>query len=273
MIVETCSCSRASPPGSHLRGYYLWFGGCAGVVPLTLWIPAFAGMTRVRGPYGLRCPSGLLWFRRSQQYLSASEPYSYNGLRNRVLAALRPSPFIGTEDVFQWLVAGHRRRVVCWRPLLPRPLPYFIQLFLLRLKRLCTRPSRRGDSSCLRRPFDASWLQLYNRCCTNVKCLNRDCKDLKDGRNDGVLGVYEPPAFASLRVPLLLTQKGEGGLPALLSYLTLTPGSGPGQALVLSHQGRGDSTLDRSNRRQMPPLVQWTFSHIAGDLPRVSLRH
>ena len=23
--------------------------------------------------------------------------------------------------------------------------------------------------------------------------------------------VYEPPAFASLRVPLLLTQKGEGG--------------------------------------------------------------
>ena len=44
------------------------------------------------------------------------------------------------EDVFQWLVAGHRRRVVCWRPLLPRPLPYFIQLFLLRLKRLCTTP-------------------------------------------------------------------------------------------------------------------------------------
>ena len=25
--------------------------------------------------------------------------------------------------------------------------------------------------------------------------------------------VYDPPAFASLRVPLLLTQKGEGSLP------------------------------------------------------------
>ena len=74
----------------------------------------------------------------ASSYLSESEPYSYNGLRNRVVAAFRPSPFIGTEDVFQWLVAGHRRRVVCWRPLLPRPLPYFIQLCLLRLKRLCT---------------------------------------------------------------------------------------------------------------------------------------
>ena len=40
-------------------------------------------------------------------------------------------------------------------PVLPRPLPYFIQLFLLRLKRCAHDPSRRGDSSCLRRPFDA----------------------------------------------------------------------------------------------------------------------
>ena len=145
---------RASPLRSHLRGTGFGSAVAQGLfLPVPLrpspldsclrrndeWLAR--GTTRVWSvPHGLGIPSGLLWFRRSQHYLSASEPYSYNGLRNRVVAAFRPSPFIGTEDVFQWLVAGHRRRVVCWRPLLPRPLPYFIQLFLLRLKRLCARP-------------------------------------------------------------------------------------------------------------------------------------
>ena len=56
----------------------------------------------------------------------------------------------------------------------------------------------------------------------------------------GVLTVYDSPASRfACRVPLLLTQKWEGW-PFPLSPITLTPGSSPGQALALSHRGRGD---------------------------------
>ncbi len=41
---------------------------------------------------------------------SASEPYSYNGLRNRIVGTLRPS---------FWACGGHRRRA----PSAPRALP------------------------------------------------------------------------------------------------------------------------------------------------------
>ena len=58
---------------------------------------------------------------------SASEPCSYNGLSNRVLAAFRPS----SQTSFT-TCGGHRRRVVCWRPRvvpLAACLPLFSCLF------------------------------------------------------------------------------------------------------------------------------------------------
>ena len=49
--------------------------------------------------------------------------------------------------------------------------------------------------------------------CAPPLCLNPDWKDFKDGRNVWVFWVYEPPASrCACRVPLLLTQKGEGGM-------------------------------------------------------------
>ena len=63
--------SRASPPSSHLRGTIFGSAVARGLSPLTLPLPSGfrldAGMTWVWGPYGLGIPSGLLWFRRSQQ--------------------------------------------------------------------------------------------------------------------------------------------------------------------------------------------------------------
>ena len=63
--------------------------------------------------------------------------------------------------------------------------------------------------------------------------------------------VYEPPASrCACRVPLLLTQKGEGwrwDAPSrLLSPFTLAPGSSPGQAPILSDQERGDAAAAHS---------------------------
>ena len=84
-------------------------------------------MTWVRGPYGLGIPSGLLWFRRSQHYLSASEPYSYNGLRNRVFrqrfARLHSSE---RKTSFSGLWRDTAGGSYVGDPVLPRPLPYFI---------------------------------------------------------------------------------------------------------------------------------------------------
>ena len=78
---------------------------------------------------------------RSQQYPSASEHYSYNRLRNRVVAAFRLSSFRSLRrDTAGGSCVGD--------PVLPRSLPYFIQLFFCCVfERFARNPSRRGDSS------------------------------------------------------------------------------------------------------------------------------
>ena len=136
--------------------YYLWFGGRAGVVPLTLWIPAFAGMTWVRGPYGLGRPSGLLWFRRSQQlplripsptattifvtgFFSSVAPISIHRKGRRLSVACG-----GTSP------AGRMLATPCY------PARCRTSLFscsISYVEKGCARnPCRRGDSSCLEAP-------------------------------------------------------------------------------------------------------------------------
>ena len=82
------------------------------------------------------------------------------------------------------------------------------------LKGLRATPCRRGDSSCSRRPFDASWLLIYNICCVVVKCvLNWGRPPLSCGHFPRTAGETLPPVR-----PVTLT-------------------------LALSHQGRGDAPL------------------------------
>ena len=61
---------------------------------------------------------------RSQQYPSASERYSYNRLRNRFVAAFRPS----SQTSFSGLWQDTAGESCVGDPVLPRSLPYFIQL-------------------------------------------------------------------------------------------------------------------------------------------------
>ena len=108
--------------------------------------------------------------------------------------------------------AGGRRQ----RPVHPRPLPYFIQLFLLRLKRLRAPVSTRRFFVFVRRSDGGrigAQLLYYYKCCESQVCwcLNRGLRGFVDWR-DG---------------------------PALLSPFTLT--------LTLSHQGRGDMPPPRSS--------------------------
>ena len=97
-------------------------------------------MTWVWGPYGLGCPSGLLLLAESA-IPSASEPYSDNDLRNRVFrqrfahlhSSERKTSFSGLwRDIAGGSYVGD--------PCYPARLPYFIQLFLLRLKRFARNP-------------------------------------------------------------------------------------------------------------------------------------
>ena len=160
--METCSCSRASPPSSHLRGTDLWFSGCAGVVPPCpscappLWIPACAGMTSGwRGnDAGLERPPRLgndrlacYGFVGASSYLSASEPYSYNDLRNRVFrqrfahlhSSERKTSFSGCGGTPP---AGRVLATPCYPA---RCLTSFnCACYVLKG---CAHPSRRGDSS------------------------------------------------------------------------------------------------------------------------------
>ena len=73
---------------------------------------------------------------RSQQYPSASERYSYNRLRNRFVAAFRPSSQTSFRSLWRDTAGGS----CVGDPVLPRSLPYFIQLFLLRLRKVCAQP-------------------------------------------------------------------------------------------------------------------------------------
>ena len=51
----------------------------------------------------------------ASSYLSASEPCSYNDLRNWVFRQ-RFAHLPSSKAVFQWLVAGDRRGIMCRRP-------------------------------------------------------------------------------------------------------------------------------------------------------------
>ena len=72
---------RASPLRSHLRGTDFGSAVAQGGVLLALWIPACAGMTWVwSAPAAWDDRLACYGFVGASSYLSASEPYSYNGL-------------------------------------------------------------------------------------------------------------------------------------------------------------------------------------------------
>ena len=106
----------------------------------------------------------------ASSYLSASEPYSYNGLRNRVFrqrfahlhSSERKTSFSGLwRDIAGGSYVGD--------PCYPARCRTSFNCSCYVLKGCAHNPCRRGDSSCSRRPFDASWLLIYNICCTDVK--------------------------------------------------------------------------------------------------------
>ena len=208
MRVDVCRIER--PFARTLNGqipprYSLWIPVLPGttlVLRVPLWIPACAGMTLGR--------ASAVWlaFVGGAGICSASEPYSYNGLRDRVSAAFRPAFQTSLR-----LVAGTAGGSVCWR-LRVVPLAACLPLFSCRFFCLasegCAFPGR-GDVSFFRSAdpmISGSALVVYiTTYVVGVKCLNPDYEGLV-----GFCGCVNPLRLASLRVPLLLTQKGEGGL-------------------------------------------------------------
>ena len=136
---------RASPPCSHLRGTDFGSAVARGRTP-----HHSHGGERVVAPSRLGMT---VWLA-----MVSSEPAI--PLRIRALQ-LQRSIVTGwwqrcahlplQEDVFQWLVAEHRRRVVCWRPcaMPPAAVLHYSVVNKLHLKRFARNPCRRGDSSCL----------------------------------------------------------------------------------------------------------------------------
>ncbi len=137
--------------------YSLWIPVLPGttlVLRVPLWIPACAGMTLGR--------ASAVWlaFVGGAGICSASEPCSYNGLRDRFSAAFRPV----FSDVFQdlWRVPSVDPCVggSVWSR--PRPDYLYSVVFVQRLRKVELDLSRRGDSS-----FSVRWSECtrIGACC------------------------------------------------------------------------------------------------------------
>ena len=170
-------------------------------------IPPRAGATRRLSGRG-RPPSGLLSLAEP-----AYAPHPSTTATTVFVTGFRQR-FVPSSQTSFRTCGGHRRWIRCWRfrVVSPRPVYLYSVVFFCLASEGCACPGR-GDVSffgaLIRMHSDRRLLFILLHM-LRESSLNRGLRRFRDWWD--FVGCVTPLRLASLRVPLLLTQKGEGGL-------------------------------------------------------------